>query len=184
MRPPHPSRVQLLGLADLEAYLRYADAHARESGRDGDPHFGPYGRDEPYGVDDMRLRSRERWSKALEVTGWRRAFGVYEGTDVIAAGDVTGADLPAGLHRVELGMGVLRPHRRRGLGRAVLGAIIDWCRAQPSIAWIDLGVIGDNPGAAALYRSMGFVETGHKQDRWRLDGGVAPELSMSLRLRG
>jgi GNAT superfamily N-acetyltransferase len=172
--------VILLSLEHMEAYLEHCAAHNAESGRDGDPYFGPYGKDDPYDIDVMRTRTHQRWTTALDESDWRRAWGVLDDHRIIASGEVTGRDLAADRHRVQLGMGVLHGYRHRGLGRRILTQIIAWCQAQPSIAWIDLGIIGDNPAAMALYRSMGFQEICVVPDRWRMDGHTFADTSMTL----
>ncbi len=51
--------------------------------------------------------------------------------------------------------------RRRGLGRAVTGALLDWARAQPTDGTpltAYLQVLADNAPARSLYRSIGFAD--------------------------
>ena len=99
-----------------------------------------------------------------------------------ASGNVAAGDLPADLHRVNLGIGILRPHRRRGLGRRLMASIFDWCRKQPSVAWLDLGVFSDNEPAIALYEHLGFTTIGRVTDRWRVDGRRIDEIRMTCRV--
>ena len=77
-------------------------------------------------------------------------------------------------------LGLIRPYRGRGWGTRLLGTMVDWAREQPSIAWIDLGVIGDNEGAARLYRDFGFTAVAEVPDRWRVDGLHLRERMMAL----
>ena len=62
----------------------------------------------------------------------------------------------------------------------LLHAAIDWAKHQPSIAWIDLGVFSDNPGAQALYTRHGFEVLGRMPDRFRVDGESLEDISMTL----
>ncbi len=172
--------IRLLTLDDLEQYLDLCAQTGAESGRDGDGYHGPYGRAEPFLVDSMRERTRERWSKSLDVPGWRRAWGAFADDVMIGCGDVAGGDIAADLHRVDLGIAVLRRHRRGGHGGRLLAEIIRWCRVQPSIAWLDLGVFADNTGAQALFDRAGFQRRGVSVDRWRVDGVRLDEIAMSL----
>jgi predicted acetyltransferase len=57
-----------------------------------------------------------------------------------------------GAHIPEVGMAVMPQHRGRGIGTALLTAMID---RHPTIS---LSVDRDNTGAHALYRRLGFVE--------------------------
>ena len=55
-------------------------------------------------------------------------------------------------------------HQGRGLGRAVLDALVRHVRAQPVRGTVVLTVHDDNERARALYRSYGFEETGEELD--------------------
>jgi ribosomal protein S18 acetylase RimI-like enzyme len=171
-----------LDLDDLEHYLEFFVVQSGESGADGDPYYGPYGRDEPFVIDEVRERTRERWTKSLATPGWRRAWGGVDGDLLVGSANVVGDDLAAGLHRVTLGMGILHGYRRQGIGTRLLDRAIEWCRGEPSIVWLDLGVFGDNLPAQALYRKSGFEEIGETPDRWRIDGHRIVQIEMTLRV--
>jgi GNAT superfamily N-acetyltransferase len=59
----------------------------------------------------------------------------------------------------ELGMMVARAWRGRGVGSALVAAIVDWARAR-GLHKLALGVFPHNEAAVALYRKFGFVEEG------------------------
>lgn len=61
-------------------------------------------------------------------------------------------------------------------------AAIAFARAAGSVVWVDLKVFGHNAPARALYKRLGFVETGMQADRFRIDEAVIDDVSMSLRL--
>ncbi len=63
-------------------------------------------------------------------------------------------------HNVELGMSVRSTHRGRGVGTALLAALVDWAVEHPEIEIVTLGVYADNAAGLALYRRFGFVEFG------------------------
>lgn len=73
----------------------------------------------------------------------------------------------------EISIGVEGAWRGRGVGRALLEALIDRARADQHEA-LSLSVDAGNAPALALYRSMGFVES----------GGNAENPTMLLRLLG
>jgi mycothiol synthase len=58
-------------------------------------------------------------------------------------------------------VGVIPAARGRGLGAALVSAALDRMRAEGvTEAWLDVNV--DNPGAAALYRRLGFTVAGRR----------------------
>lgn len=109
-----------LDLDDIEHYLEFFVVQNSESGADGDAYYGPYGRDEPFVIDEVRERTRERWTKSLGTPGWRRAWGSFDGDRLVGSANLAGDDLAAGLHRVTLGMGILHGYRRQGIGTRLL----------------------------------------------------------------
>jgi putative acetyltransferase len=85
-------------------------------------------------------------------------FVVREGGTVV--GSVGVERLEAGsaeLHRLYLDAGL----RGRGIGRALAGAVLDWCRAQ-EIAHLVLWSDTRFDRAHVLYERMGFVKTGER----------------------
>ena len=60
------------------------------------------------------------------------------------------------------GMWVESSHRRRGLGRALLRAVVQWARAQ-EFAALRLWVPENSPAACALYSGLGFCLHGDDQ---------------------
>jgi RimJ/RimL family protein N-acetyltransferase len=63
-------------------------------------------------------------------------------------------------HRGTIHMSVHPQHRRRGIGAALLDAMIGWARRNPVIEKVGLGVFVGNKPAIALYKKAGFVEEG------------------------
>jgi ribosomal protein S18 acetylase RimI-like enzyme len=75
------------------------------------------------------------------------------------------------------------PHvRRRGVGAALLGALIGHARSLPGLEWLQLGVGVHNEEARALYQTHGFRPWGIDRDALRVDGRSVDELRMRLRL--
>lgn len=172
--------VRLLELGDIDRYLAHVVDVDADSGVDGRPHSHPYGRSEPFDMEAGRRREHTRWSTGLDEPGWRRAWGLFHGDDLVGHLYLAGGELRSALHRVEMGMGVDRSHRRRGGGSMLLSTAIEWARQQPGIDWIDLGVFADNSGAQALYAAHGFEVLGRTPDRFRVDGCSLDDVSMTL----
>jgi diamine N-acetyltransferase len=52
----------------------------------------------------------------------------------------------------------------RGIGRAAMQVLVDDLRSRPGCRLVALTVHEDNAAARALYRSLGFAETGERDD--------------------
>lgn len=87
--------------------------------------------------------------------------------------------LPSNAHVLHVhGLGVAHSHRRRGIARALMQAAIERARAE-GCRKISLRVLGGNPGAQALYRSLGFVVEGRLHDEFVIDGVAVDDLLMA-----
>jgi GNAT superfamily N-acetyltransferase len=60
------------------------------------------------------------------------------------------------------GMWVEPSQRRRGIGRALLGAVLDWARER-GLKRVGLWAPVSEPAAIALYASAGFRDTGRQR---------------------
>jgi len=87
------------------------------------------------------------------------------------------------LHRVDLGIGILKEYRNKGLGKRLLNTVIQWCREEPSVHWIDLGVFNGNKNAKALFDKVGFKEIGFIEDCWLIDGKSISNTSMAINVK-
>ena len=56
--------------------------------------------------------------------------------------------------------------RRMGVGRALCGAVVEWCREVGS-AVVELEVRASSDGAIALYEGLGFVVVGRRRGYYR-----------------
>jgi RimJ/RimL family protein N-acetyltransferase len=73
---------------------------------------------------------------------------------------------PSSRHVADLGLMVDAAHRRRGIGRALLVAAVEW--AQPAgVRKLELHVFPWNDAAIALYEDFGFVREGYRKDHYR-----------------
>ena len=82
------------------------------------------------------------------------------------------------------GMYVAPSSRGRGVGTALLEALITYARSLPDLEWLQLGVGMHNEEARGLYQAHGFVPWGVERDALRFDGRSVDELRMRLRLAG
>jgi RimJ/RimL family protein N-acetyltransferase len=169
--------IRLVRSSELRAVASHIERHALESGRGEDLVFAPFLEFDR----EAYLESRyESWRRPVDVPGWERCWGYFEGDRVVGHVDLTGASLYSGLHRARLGIGVERKFRGQGKGSALLKAVIEWARREPELAWIDLSVFAHNQGAQRLYQRHGFVEIGRTLDAYRLNGMSIDDVHMVL----
>ncbi len=62
------------------------------------------------------------------------------------------------------GLVIDRARQRRGYGRAAVLAVLERLRREHACPSAALSYAPDNAAARALYRSLGFVETGERED--------------------
>ena len=80
-----------------------------------------------------------------------------------------------------LTLAVRADRRRRGVGAALLGEVVERSRRQGARRlFLEVGV--DNPGARSLYSQAGFVEVGRRAAYYRRPTGLADALVLRLTL--
>ena len=90
--------------------------------------------------------------------------------EIVGHGMLDPLPLAAVRHVVHLTLVVHPGWHGRGVGRALLGSLIEWAKTAPAVEKIELNVRSPNTAAQALYRKMGFTEIG----RWQRRVKVAP----------
>jgi putative acetyltransferase len=81
-------------------------------------------------------------------------------------------------HVASLGMSVRASHRRRGIGKALLEAGIEWARSI-GITRVELYVFADNAPAIALYEALGFAHEGRRKNLVRFGDTYVDDLVMA-----
>ena len=165
----------------LSRLVVHIGRHSRESGQGGDLIFRPRSFDAPIDEPATIERHRAGWAQQLDEPYWLRTWGVVIDGEIRGHLDLHGGRLPSEFHRAMLGMGIERPWRGRGHGRALLRQAIAWAR-DARLAWLDLGVFAHNRRARKLYAEFGFVEIGVTRDRFRVEGTVIDDVAMALAL--
>jgi RimJ/RimL family protein N-acetyltransferase len=89
---------------------------------------------------------------------------------------------PASHHVADLGLMVARSHRRRGIGRALLEAAVDWARAR-EVRKLELHVFPHNAGAIELYERFGFEREGFRKEHYRRPDGFVDAILMAYEVR-
>ena len=108
-------------------------------------------------------------------------FVALAGSQVIGWCDVSRKPIEGFRHSGVLGMGLLPPYRGRGLGGALLRAVLGEARAQ-GLRRIELEVYDSNRPAVRLYERFGFTREGIKRSARILDGQTEDILCMALLL--
>jgi ribosomal protein S18 acetylase RimI-like enzyme len=89
--------------------------------------------------------------------------------------------LAAVRHVVHLTLVVHPGWHGRGIGRALLGSLIEWARSTPAVEKIELNVRASNTPAQTLYRKIGFNEIGRWQRRVKIaPGQYLDDVAMEL----
>lgn len=127
--------------------------------------------------------SRDQWRKRLAETppGAHRLVALFENVLVANAG-LHPFDTPRRAHAAHFGIAVRDDHQGRGVGTALITAILDLADKWTPYTRIELGVYADNARAIALYKKFGFVEEGLSRAH-TLRGGVYVDVTSMARLR-
>lgn len=174
--------IQCVTSETLQAAGEHLRRHMGESGRDDDVLFAPYGPGSPpFDVEGFVKRTSPLLDAAIETAMWKRFWGLFTDDGLMVGHVNLGQDLHiSAAHRATLGIGLERPWRGRGHGRRLMEIALAFAREAPALAWVDLGVFANNPGAIALYESLGFVEVGRVADRLRVGETQIEDIQMVL----
>ena len=132
--------------------------------------------DEVSGEPEGWLATINGWRTAADERRYLRAIRRYPHAAVFVAeaedGSVVGRlsvardQHPASRHVADVGLMVSQSHRRRGVGRALLAAAVEWARTQ-DVHKLELHVFPYNEAAIALYEQFGFVREGYRARHYR-----------------
>ena len=106
-------------------------------------------------------------------------FVAVEGDTVVGWCDILPEKLAGFAHCGELGMGVRKAWRGRGIGRRLLQATLDKAR-EKNLERVELEVYASNQAAVELYKRTGFVVEGEKRKGRKLDGKYDDVVCMAL----
>ena len=103
----------------------------------------------------------------------------FIGKDLVSVAHLAGkSKRPRTKHVATLAISVVKAQWNRGIGDAMLKALIDWALSNPVLRVVELEVRADNTAAIALYTKYGFVERGRFPQRFRIEGQSVDTLIM------
>ncbi len=117
-----------------------------------------------------------------DVDGWRKRLadiavpgtsdislvGLRDGQIVASAGLFRRSLSLRQRHVASVGMSVAREAQGQGVGKAMLGALVDYADNWAQVLRLELTVFADNERAIGLYKSFGFeIEGRHRADTLR-----------------
>ena len=82
-------------------------------------------------------------------------------------------------HAMHLGMAVAPAAQGKGVGSALMAALVDYADRWAAVLRIELNVYSDNARAIALYKKFGFVEEGILRAYGLADGRYQDVLAMA-----
>ncbi|HEY3919003.1 MAG TPA: GNAT family N-acetyltransferase [Stellaceae bacterium] len=115
---------------------------------------------------------------AIAGNGAEAVLVARDGAELVGLITGTRGSHPARFGTVDIGLGVLRTHRDRGIGFALLAALECWARGV-GCHRLQLHVVVGNTPAIALYRKAGFDIEGMLKATAMVDGHPLDELQMA-----
>jgi RimJ/RimL family protein N-acetyltransferase len=162
---PQGIEIRAIALGDIPGFQQCLDSVAREREYLAQVEGPPLGVVEEFvhaAMDrgDIRIVATD----SVEVVGWC---------------DITAHRWPGLGHVGELGMGVLKEYRGKGVGISLLNEALNQAR-QAGLEKVELEVFGSNHVAIKLYERAGFGVDGCKSKGRKLDGEYDDIIMMSL----
>lgn len=162
--------IKELDNARLEDFFHYLNIHISENGQNGTILYFPLSKEQSILSNELMIKFREGLSKNIGENGWRKVWvAINEEGKIVGHIDIRSNNQSNSQHRVLLGMGVDINFRRLKIGKKLLEFIIEYCRKNSKINWIDLEVMTNNIPAKNLYEKMNFEHLSTTKDMFRID---------------
>ena len=135
------------------------------------------------GTLQVPMPSRESWRKRLaEPVEGDYILVACVGGEVVGNAGLHGFRHARRAHAMNLGLTVREDHQGKGVGKALLTALLELADGWLNVTRLELTVFTDNARAIALYRKSGFVVEGtHKG--YALRAGRYADVHFMARIR-
>ena len=121
--------------------------------------------------DWRSVADERRYLKAVRRFPHAAVFVAEAGEgEIVARLSLSRDQHPSSSHVADLGLMVDAGWRRRGIGRALLAAAVDWA-GQVGVRKIELHVFPHNEAAIKLYEEFGFEREGYRKEHYRRSSG-------------
>lgn len=128
------------------------------------------------------LEAERRWLEAFD--GRRTVLFVADSAgEIVGSADCHGGTYPKTQHVGDVGIAIRDGWREVGLGRLLMGRVLEWMRAR-GFKKAELAVFATNARARRLYESLGFRDEGARRRHVLIRGTYEDELLMGLWLDG
>jgi ribosomal protein S18 acetylase RimI-like enzyme len=165
----------------LDDFIQYLTIHLSENGQNGTALFQPLSKQQSALSKEWKTKFEDGMNKKNGEIGWRKVWvAINEESNIVGHIDIRSQNQLNIEHRVLLGMGVDSNFRNLKIGHELLKLVIDYCRNNHKISWIDLQVLTNNIPATKLYKKMNFEELSVTKDMFRIDNISYDYTSMTL----
>jgi len=165
----------------LDDFFHYLTIHISENGQDGTILYFPLSKEQSILSNELMIKFKEGLNKDVGETGWRKVWvALSQESKIVGHIDIRLNNQLNSEHRVLLGMGIDINFRGLKIGQKMLEFIIEYCRKNPKISWIDLEVMTKNIPAKNLYEKMGFEHLSTIKDMFRINKVSYDYTSMTL----
>lgn len=176
----HTIDIVLLDDLHLKAFFTYLENHLAENGKNG-IYFLPFTQEQTQTDQNWEEIFRSGMSKKYGAPGWRKVWvAKNEEGRIVGHIDIRAYDKLNTEHRVILGMGIDSNFRNQKIGQQLLTHVINSCKQDANIHWLDLEVLSDNAPAIRIYEKMGFKLLCSVPDMFRFSDRSFGYRSMTL----
>jgi len=166
---------------NLKDFFQYLTIHISENGQNSPTLYFPLSKEQSTLSDELKIKFKEGMNKEIGEIGWRKVWVAFnQESKIVGHIDIRSKNQLNAEHRVLLGMGVDINFRSLKIGQKMLEFLIEYCRKNPKISWIDLEVMTNNTPAKNLYEKMNFEHLSTTKDMFRINNILYDYTSMTL----